>query len=105
MSEKTGLGSAKIMHGETRTWSSVISQPGTFTGLKPLPGSRESCLGTLASKCAAYGRETVSWNVSIGKILEKKDVPFKVTVSIRFEAWKGEYYGDKYGEPAPDMGL
>lgn len=99
------LGSAKIMHGETKTFSATLSEAGTITGLKPAPGTSESCLGTLGGLCAAYGRQTVAWNVFNGQVIKKTQLPFMVTVTISFEAWKGEYYGDQYGQPAPDMGV
>ena len=100
-----GLGETKIMHGETKTFTTVISVPCTITSLKPPTGTHVSLLGTLQSQPAAYGELTVSWNVYEGQIFKQADVPKTVVCTISFRAWKGEYYGDEYGEPAADMGL
>jgi hypothetical protein len=99
------MGSARISHGSHASFATTLNQECTITRLYPAPGESTSCLGTLASKCAAYGKTNVVWNVREKQLIKRTDLPFTVTLTISFEAFKGEYYGDQYGQPAPDMSV
>ena len=103
--ETVSLGGKKIMHGQTVTFTATIKVPCTIDKLSPAPGTRTFVLGTLGDKVAAYGQITVTWNIAKGQVLGKTDVPKTVTCTVSFIAWKGEYWGDEAGEPAPEMGI
>ena len=103
--ETVSLGGKKIMHGQTVTFTATINVPCKIDKLEPAPGTRTFVLGTLGGEVAAYGRITVTWNIAKGQILEQSDIPKTVTCTVSFIAWKGEYWGDEAGEPAPEMGI
>ena len=103
--ETVSLGGKKIMHGQAVTFTATINVPCTIDKLEPAPGTRTFVLGTLGDKVAAYGQLTVTWNIAKGQILEQSDVPKTVTCTVSFIAWKGEYWEDEAGEPAPPMGI
>ena len=103
--ERIRFGEKRIKHGSEVKVETVIKKPCKILELKP--HSWTKCLGTLGveMKCACYGRLTVKWNVREGKVISKKMLPFKIVGRFKFEAWKGEFWGEEKGEPASNMAV
>jgi len=99
------MGGAKIMHGESKTFSATITETGTVSNLYPEEGSSRSVAGTLASQVAVYVETDVSWNIYDGQVIKETGLPYTVTCTITAWFTKGEYYGDEAGQPCPDMGM
>ena len=101
--ERIRFGEIRIKHGSLKEVSTVIKKPCKIIEIKPK--SWERCLGTLGMKCACYGRLTAEWNVREGKMISRKMLPFEVKGRFRFEAWKGEFWGEEAGEPATGISV
>ena len=101
---RINFGSMYVKHGQTKTAVVSITQPGRVAQLYPWSDSHR-CIGSLATKCACYVNQKVSWNVSVGQILSEQMLPFTASCTISCFFTKGEYYGDHAGEPCPEMHL
>jgi hypothetical protein len=101
------LGSARIAHGESATFTLIVSEPGVVAGLYPEEGSRVECAGQLGPemRCAVYYELTAHWNVSVGETITEDRLPFTVTVTVSLRAWYGEYYPERLGQPCPGYSM
>jgi hypothetical protein len=104
---KYTLGSARLAHGESVTFTLIVSEPGVVAGLYPEEGSRVECAGQLGPemRCAVYYELTAHWNVWSGLKITEEMLPFTVTVTVSLRAWYGEYYPDLQGQPCPGYSM
>jgi len=103
--QSISLGGHQIKHGQTYTFTAVIDQPSTIDSLYPASGTSKDIVGTLKSLVAAYVETTVSWNIYVGEVIKRTDVPLTVKCTITPYFTKGEYYGGEAGQPCPDMSM
>jgi hypothetical protein len=102
------FGYFKLMHGESKRFEYTLTEEGYIKELDPKPSEAGvRCLGYLSvpPKCSAYGDLRVNWNVAEDQFISRDMLPFTVRLELGFRAWRGEYWGNRAGEEAPEIGL
>ena len=102
---RLSLGCLRIEHGETKEASITIDRPFRIIDLYPPSHATKECIGTLGvpPRCACYLTETVAWNVNVGDVFTRENLPVTITCTISAYFERGEFWGERAGEPASEM--